>query len=700
MNKVAAQLQRIWRFFGAAFTHQPDHEQEALIARLRLENAALQESTAHEIEERKRTENHLRAVQQRQAEFLKGNPDLILRIAQDGTYIDIHAPRPEMLIATRDQLIGKKINTFLPSDICDLYRQHIEIVLQTRQEASFDYALVVGANSGEFEARMMPSGQSEVLTIIRNITEQRRMAKQNAEYLSDMKALQEIFFILTKINDLEMLYSNMVRLIKENLHIDRVAVFLFDPKTNLLKGTYGISPEGHFRNEHDYVQVVTDDHWTHRIMNSPARTQLLENVPIYENGVQIADGCWHTSSALWNGQEVIGFLVTDNLISRKPPRPYQAEISSILGSTYGHLIHLKQTQLTLSKSEERNRILLNAIPDLVFRLDYEGNFLDYHSSDPNDLVMPPEMFLGRNIIDVMPPHLAQLITDNINIIIQTKKAVTFEYSLSVEATSQFEARMFPSGEREIMSVVRDVTELKKLEEQTFKLAVETARTKVLTEFVQNASHELRTPLAIISAAVFLLPRLKDAAKQKKYMEQINYQIKQLTDLLDMIFVMTRLDSDVAVNRQSFKLDDILTVLEAQIKDDLLQRNLTFDFSLAPSLPALLADRALLQDALGHLLNNAIRFTQDGGKITLTAYPQEKETVIEIQDTGMGISPESLGHIFERFWREDKAHSTPGFGLGLPIVQKIVENHHGKIDVVSEVGKGSTFRIVLPTAQPG
>ncbi|MCC6891364.1 MAG: PAS domain-containing protein [Anaerolineae bacterium] len=696
---MAAQLQRIWRFFGAAFTHQPDHEQEALIVRLRLENAALQDSTAHETEERKRTENHLRAVQQRQADFLRANPDLILRIAQDGTYIDIHAPRPEMLIATRDQLIGKKINTFLPSDISDLYMQHIEIVLQTRQEASFDYALVVGSNSGEFEARMMPSGQSEVLTIIRNITEQRRMAKQNAEYLSDMKALQEIFFILTQINDLEMLYSNMVRLIKENLHIDRVAVFLFDPKTNLLKGTYGISPEGHFRNEQDYVQVVTDNHWTHRIMNSPARTQLLENVPIYENGIQIADGCWHTSSALWNGQEVIGFLVTDNLISRKPPRPYQAEISSILGSTYGQLIHLKQTQLTLSKSEERNRILLNAIPDLVFRLDYEGNFLDYHSSDPNDLAMPPEVFLGRNIIDVMPPHLAQLITDNISIIIQTKKAVTFEYSLSVESTSQFEARMFPSGEREIMSVVRDVTELNKLEEQTFKLAVETARTKVLTEFVQNASHELRTPLAIISAAAFLLPRLKDEAKQKKYMEQINYQVKQLTDLLDMIFVMTRLDTDVAVNRQSFKLDDILTVLEAQIKDDLLQRNLTFDFSLAPSLPALLADRALLQDALGHLLNNAIRFTQDGGKITLTAYPQEKETVIEIQDTGMGISPESLGHIFERFWREDKAHSTPGFGLGLPIVQKIVEKHHGKIDVVSEVGKGSTFRIVLPTAQP-
>ncbi|MEO8393073.1 MAG: sensor histidine kinase, partial [Chloroflexota bacterium] len=85
-------------------------------------------------------------------------------------------------------------------------------------------------------------------------------------------------------------------------------------------------------------------------------------------------------------------------------------------------------------------------------------------------------------------------------------------------------------------------------------------------------------------------------------------------------------------------------------------------------------------------------------IVLSTYRRDEVMVIEIKDVGVGISPEALPHIFERFWREDEMHRTPGFGLGLALAQKVVERHGGMIEVESEVGNGSTFRVVLPFKQ--
>jgi signal transduction histidine kinase len=102
----------------------------------------------------------------------------------------------------------------------------------------------------------------------------------------------------------------------------------------------------------------------------------------------------------------------------------------------------------------------------------------------------------------------------------------------------------------------------------------------------------------------------------------------------------------------------------------------------------------LYQAIASILDNAIRYTAPGGTVTLRSYQRESQIVLEVQDTGSGIDDQTLPHIFERFYRADQAHSTSGFGLGLPIAQKIVERHGGHIEVESKVAKGSVFRIVL------
>ncbi|MFN8530605.1 MAG: sensor histidine kinase [Anaerolineae bacterium] len=117
--------------------------------------------------------------------------------------------------------------------------------------------------------------------------------------------------------------------------------------------------------------------------------------------------------------------------------------------------------------------------------------------------------------------------------------------------------------------------------------------------------------------------------------------------------------------------------------------------LGSSLPRIRGDFDYLSDALGQILENALRFTLPDGTVTIVTGATESSVWIEVRDTGIGIEEDELPHIFETFWRNDKAHTTPGFGLGLPIAKRIIAQHNGEISVSSYQGQGTTFRVTLP-----
>ena len=667
----------------------------AQLVALLLDNVNLHEGAAHEIERRKQTEDSLQASEQRQRALLNAIPDLMFRFNREGIYIDYHTPNLEILAAPPEKLIGRKISEILEPEVSAVHMHHLKQVLDSGKESLYEYALTLNDKLTHFESRMVVSGPDEVLTINRDITERKQMELRDSAFLQDMKALQEIFLMLSQTDDLQTLYSSMVRLTQQRLKIDRVVLFIIDRAADELFGTYGVDIDGNIRDESYYREAITDTHWTLPILNSPRHAIFWEDTPIFDNGIQIGTG-WKTGAALWDGQAAIGYLLTDNFINHQPPRSYQDELSSLLGSTYGHLIRLKQTQITLRKSEERHRALLSAIPDLMFRFDRNGNFLDYHSADANDLALPPEQFLGRNIADVMPPEIAGLQTHHMKRVLQTRQEAIYEYALPLAGKpSYFEARMVASGPDEVLTIIRDITERKVLEEQGYALVMETARANVLGQFVQNASHELRTPLSTINTALYLMTKIEDAAKRQTYADRASEHIRQLSRLLDMVLSMTKLDSTVTLNIQNVDLNDWVRRVVNAAQDQVAQKEIATTFTPEAQLPFISGDPVWLQEAFGNLLDNAIRFTSKGGTITVRTYSHENHAVVEFKDTGVGIAADALPHIFERFWRQDEAHSTPGFGLGLSIALKIVEMHDGRIDVESKVGQGSTFKIVLP-----
>ncbi len=250
------------------------------------------------------------------------------------------------------------------------------------------------------------------------------------------------------------------------------------------------------------------------------------------------------------------------------------------------------------------------------------------------------------------------------------------------------------GDNDLLLVrASDVTARKHAQQQDFDLRVERERVNILTHFIQDASHEFRTPLSIIRTSLYLLNRTEDAGRRQAKVEQIDLAVNHMVRLIDMLVILTSLDSGLALNHRSVDINQLVNQVLTTVR--LTKKPLQWELHLASSLEMAQVDPDQLLEALRQLLDNAIRFTPDGGKITVTTEQRSDELLIEIRDTGCGITEEDLPHIFYRFYRTDDAHTSSGFGLGLPIAKQIIELHGGTLSVVSQVGIGSVFRISLP-----
>ena len=219
-----------------------------------------------------------------------------------------------------------------------------------------------------------------------------------------------------------------------------------------------------------------------------------------------------------------------------------------------------------------------------------------------------------------------------------------------------------------------------------------------TEFVQNASHELRTPLTIIQAKQELLlqePNKKIIDKSKDITVCIK-ETRRLSKLVKELMILARADSNkLDLEKEIFNLDSLIKeVSEPYIEMAKLQhKNVTLNLD---SVKDLNADKNKITELLIIILDNAIKYTGENDKIDVSTYNKEGKTFIEIADTGIGISKDAMKHIFERFYREDKARSrqTGGNGLGLAIAQTIVQAHNGSIKLVHNEPKGTKVVIKL------
>ncbi len=222
------------------------------------------------------------------------------------------------------------------------------------------------------------------------------------------------------------------------------------------------------------------------------------------------------------------------------------------------------------------------------------------------------------------------------------------------------------------------------------------------EFVSNASHELKTPLASMKIMVetMMLQEDMDPQVRSEFLGDIDKEIDRLSHIVTDLLTLVRGDSrEVKIPFKRTKLKDITDEAVSRLMTIAEERNQQLVF-IADSDCVVMGDPGRLHQAVYNLVENAIKYTPEGGKVSVTLEQAGKYAVLKVSDNGVGIPKKDQAHIFDRFYRVDKARSraTGGNGLGLSIVQQTVLMHNGDISVQSEEGKGSTFIVQIPLVQ--
>lgn len=218
-------------------------------------------------------------------------------------------------------------------------------------------------------------------------------------------------------------------------------------------------------------------------------------------------------------------------------------------------------------------------------------------------------------------------------------------------------------------------------------------------FVADVSHELRSPLTAVRGNLDLLRRgaANDPEERGQVLEAIDSETARMSRLVSDLLLLARQDSGVPIAKDTVELDTVL--LEVYRQAQLTAKGVTVTLG-AEDQATIQGDRDRLKQVLLNLVDNAVKYTPQGGKVTLSLTKDDAWVKIAVHDTGIGIAVENIPNLFDRFYRVDKARSRDagGTGLGLAIAKSVVEAHNGKITVESQLGKGSTFTVWLPLAE--
>ncbi len=369
-------------------------------------------------------------------------------------------------------------------------------------------------------------------------------------------------------------------------------------------------------------------------------------------------------------------------------RPQNDEMGTLAVSLNAMADSISELLAQAGKDKAELAAILESMSEGVIAANLKQQVLLVNDAAGRLLAFPPREAMGKNLWEVIREQQ----------VLQAVKQVEIEGGRTTVTVGPVAGRklevtvsMFPAhGQAEgLVVVAHDVTESSRYQE-------------LRKEFVANVSHELRTPLTVIRGFVETLQdgAFKDPIKGPQFLNTIQKHTDQLANLVNDLLELSRLESQPSLPRlQNVDLSSVVRKAADLLAPAAARKSQQLIVSAPNQLPPIVGNMDYLERAVSNLIDNAIKYTRENGRIRAVAKAENGHVIVEVSDNGLGIPEADLARIFERFYRVDRSRSREmgGTGLGLSIVKHVAQVHGGSIEVSSTPGEGSTFRFKIPAA---
>ena len=426
--------------------------------------------------------------------------------------------------------------------------------------------------------------------------------------------------------------------------------------------------------------------------------------PVWEDYRHLAVGhgfraCWSTP-IVSSQKKVLGSFAMYYSQPRAPV-PTELQMVDVAANISGIAIEHQRAIQAVRHSEERNRAILQAIPDLMFILSGDGVYLDYYAQDPSSLLVPPEYFLGKSVSAVLPPAVAGPIMEAMAATLASGEPARIEFSLEPGEVPQFyEAFIVRCDADKILSIVRNVTDRRHAEIDAAVQRRELAhlsRVTTLGELSGALAHELSQPMSAIlinaqAARRLLSKEPVDLIELRATVDDIIANDKRAGIVIERLRALLKKGDGTF---ESLDLNEVVKDILALIHSDLLARRVSLRTHLLSSALPVHGDRVQLQQVLLNLVLNSCESMSavdvNDRLLTVTTGIQDGFASMSVADCGTGIADDQLTAVFEPFVTSRER----GLGLGLAISRSIVAAHGGQIVARNNTDRGATFTCALP-----
>lgn len=718
--------------------------------------------------ESKESEEALRISEERFSKAFYNSPDsLTLTKASTGELLDVNEGFLGIFSYTREESIGKTFHELgiyaIPADR-ERFINHLQ-----KHGVVRNMEILTRAKSGEERICLVSAemitlhGEDCIVSIARDVTENKEAerALQSSEetardFQEKLQALHEITFELTKIDNLDDIYHRAVESGRDLLGYERIALFLADVKSDIIRGTYGTDMSGNIRDERETIIKVSDNSKLAVLVQGNWETYIFTDVELYDYWQDVGQG-WNGVTTLWDGSQNIGAIVVDNLIHKKPPRLFERELLRLFGAVVGYVISAKKHNIARQQMVEQLQ-LLNGIDQAILEAVSP-------KAIAKAVVSPLKELIGTDYVSIIrlnedkqeyevlawtkdeQPRASSPFSDAIDIMtnpdLRQGQPYVVKNLMEAVSLSKAEERMVSWGlhsyitlplladnelvggltvaSNEIEGVTPEilaimygiVTQLALafrqallleqvqayandleglVEERTAQL---TAKAEELEAFTYSVSHDLRAPLRAISGfAEVVLEEFDEEFDEDAayYLQRITYNANRLGTLIDDLLRLSHIGQRELETKTIQPENTIRAIIEELASDDQIGETMIS----IDALPDCKADPILLKQLWVNLITNAIKYSRTREKplIYIGAETQNGEKVYLIRDNGIGFDMKTADKLFGVFQRLHNASQYEGTGVGLATVARIVALHQGRVWAESKVDEGATFYFTI------